>query len=335
MIKDMVARFSADVIKPRVRAMDDAGCMDPAVITGLFENGLMGVEVPAEQGGSGLGFTSACLVIEEIAKVDPSVAVMVDIQVRSTEHVCAVTALEAVTLHLHCIALLCISRAHVYCCCCCCCYDCTHGCKQNTLLNNMLRFYGTPELQSKYFAQMTSSKVASFALSEPGSGSDAFALTTTATLSADKSYYTIEGDTHSFHCVHSHSCSKGSLELLKCCGATACNRQLSEVLASSLLPPSLLLTSACLTCIFQNNRAKDVDKQCRASRDLLCICYCRQSCRLQRYHMLHCRQRGEHHACMHIAYSCTVNLNMLLCLKQQNDAQHDDNFVITKPCITL
>ena len=106
MIKDMVARFSADVIKPRVRAMDDAGCMDPAVITGLFENGLMGVEVPAEQGGSGLGFTSACLVIEEIAKVDPSVAVMVDIQVRSTEHVCAVTALEAVTLHLHCYAWL-------------------------------------------------------------------------------------------------------------------------------------------------------------------------------------------------------------------------------------
>jgi short-chain 2-methylacyl-CoA dehydrogenase len=90
MIKDMVARFSADVIKPRVRAMDDAGCMDLAVIQGLFENGLMGVEVPAEQGGSGLGFTSACLVIEEIAKVDPSVAVMVDIQVRRAEHVCAV-----------------------------------------------------------------------------------------------------------------------------------------------------------------------------------------------------------------------------------------------------
>jgi short-chain 2-methylacyl-CoA dehydrogenase len=57
----------------------------------------------------------------------------------------------------------------------------------------MLRFYATPELQSKYFAEMTTSKVASFALTEPGSGSDAFALTTTATLSADKSYYTIEG----------------------------------------------------------------------------------------------------------------------------------------------
>jgi Acyl-CoA dehydrogenase, middle domain len=69
----------------------------------------------------------------------------------------------------------------------------TRDCKQNTLLNNMLRFYATPELQSKYFAAMTTSKVASFALSEPGSGSDAFALTTTATLSADKSYYTLEG----------------------------------------------------------------------------------------------------------------------------------------------
>eukprot|EP00953_Heterococcus_sp_UTEX-ZZ885_P024576 13436-Heterococcus_DN1.PRE.4 len=166
MIKDMVARFSADVIKPRVRAMDDAGCMDPAVITGLFEDGLMGVEVPAEQGGSGLGFTSACLVIEEIAKVDPSVAVMVDIQSVYAADVCS-----------------CVLLAYVH----------TRDCKQNTLLNNMLRFYATPELQSKYFAAMTTSKVASFALSEPGSGSDAFALTTTATLSADKSYYTIEG----------------------------------------------------------------------------------------------------------------------------------------------
>lgn len=60
--------------------MDTKSMMDPAVISGLFENGLMGVEVPEEFGGSGLNFMSACIVVEEIAKVDPAVAVLVDIQ---------------------------------------------------------------------------------------------------------------------------------------------------------------------------------------------------------------------------------------------------------------
>jgi alkylation response protein AidB-like acyl-CoA dehydrogenase len=32
--------------------------------------------------GAGLSFTSACIVIEELAKVDPAVSVVVDVQVR-------------------------------------------------------------------------------------------------------------------------------------------------------------------------------------------------------------------------------------------------------------
>lgn len=75
-----VSKFAADVIAPRVRDMDANSMMDPAVISGLFENGLMGVEVPEVFGGSGLNFMSACIVVEEIAKVDPAVAVLVDIQ---------------------------------------------------------------------------------------------------------------------------------------------------------------------------------------------------------------------------------------------------------------
>ena len=34
----------------------------------------MGIEAPAEYGGVGLGFTAACLTVEEIARVDPSVS---------------------------------------------------------------------------------------------------------------------------------------------------------------------------------------------------------------------------------------------------------------------
>lgn len=59
--------------------MDATSTMDPDVISGLFEHGLMGVEAPEEHGGSGLNFMSACIVVEEIAKVDPAVAVLVDI----------------------------------------------------------------------------------------------------------------------------------------------------------------------------------------------------------------------------------------------------------------
>jgi short-chain 2-methylacyl-CoA dehydrogenase len=41
----------------------------------------MGIEIPSEYGGSEASFTSAILVIEELAKVDPSISVMVDVHV--------------------------------------------------------------------------------------------------------------------------------------------------------------------------------------------------------------------------------------------------------------
>ena len=40
----------------------------------------MGIEIPTEYGGSGCNFMTSIQVIEEISKVDPSVAVIVDIQ---------------------------------------------------------------------------------------------------------------------------------------------------------------------------------------------------------------------------------------------------------------
>ena len=49
--KKTVSSFAADVIGPRVRDMDTESAMDPAVISALFERGLMGVEAPEELGG--------------------------------------------------------------------------------------------------------------------------------------------------------------------------------------------------------------------------------------------------------------------------------------------
>lgn len=74
-----VRKFAVDNIEPIVRQMDEAEIMDPALIQGLFDNGLMGIEVPEEYGGAGMSFTSAIIAIEEIARVDPSVAVLVDV----------------------------------------------------------------------------------------------------------------------------------------------------------------------------------------------------------------------------------------------------------------
>lgn len=46
----------------------------------MFYFKLMGIEIDPEYGGTGSTFFSSILVIEELAKVDPSVAVLVDIQ---------------------------------------------------------------------------------------------------------------------------------------------------------------------------------------------------------------------------------------------------------------
>lgn len=91
-----------------------------------------------------MNFTSACLVVEELSRVDPSVAILVDIH--------------------------------------------------NTLTNNAVRFWGSEELQKKWLPRLASSDVSSFALSEACSGTDAFAMKTTAVESSDGSYYTLNGE---------------------------------------------------------------------------------------------------------------------------------------------
>ncbi|KAH7484948.1 hypothetical protein PRIC1_004266 [Phytophthora ramorum] len=80
MFKDSVARFAADVIQPAVRSMDEAGEMTPAVIQGLFANGLLSVEIPMEYGGVGASFMSLILTIEELSRVDASVGLLCDLQ---------------------------------------------------------------------------------------------------------------------------------------------------------------------------------------------------------------------------------------------------------------
>lgn len=64
MLQEAVRRFAEDVVQPKVEAMDENEKMDPEVIKGLFEQGLMGIETSEEHGGAGGSFTAAIIVIE-------------------------------------------------------------------------------------------------------------------------------------------------------------------------------------------------------------------------------------------------------------------------------
>ncbi|XP_056658866.1 short/branched chain specific acyl-CoA dehydrogenase, mitochondrial [Monodelphis domestica] len=80
MIKNMVKKFAEKEIAPLVLAMDENSQMDKSVIEGLFQQGLMGIEIETKYGGTGASFFSSILAIEELAKVDASVSVLCDIQ---------------------------------------------------------------------------------------------------------------------------------------------------------------------------------------------------------------------------------------------------------------
>jgi len=62
---------------------------------------------------------------------------------------------------------------------------------QNTLVNNALIRWGTQEQKSTYLPQLATEKVGAYALSEAGSGSDAFALQTRAVDQGD--HYLLNG----------------------------------------------------------------------------------------------------------------------------------------------
>lgn len=79
LMADTVSKFANEVVLPRARDMDEAEAMDPAVVEQCFEQGLMGIEIPEEYGGAGMNFAAAVVAIEELARVDPSVSVMVDV----------------------------------------------------------------------------------------------------------------------------------------------------------------------------------------------------------------------------------------------------------------
>ena len=77
---DTVLGFAKERIAPKVSEMDEKAAFDTALLPALFELGVMGVEVPEQYGGAGSSFFNAILAVEALARVDPSVSVLVDVQ---------------------------------------------------------------------------------------------------------------------------------------------------------------------------------------------------------------------------------------------------------------
>jgi alkylation response protein AidB-like acyl-CoA dehydrogenase len=138
-----VRRFARERLAPHTRAMDEAGVFSKDLLQEFFDLGLMAVEVPEEFGGQGGTFFQSILAIEELARVDPSAAVIVDVQ--------------------------------------------------NTLFHNAILRWASAEQKRRWLPRAAKDTVASYALSEAGSGSDAFALATRAVKGDDGDGYRLTG----------------------------------------------------------------------------------------------------------------------------------------------
>jgi alkylation response protein AidB-like acyl-CoA dehydrogenase len=135
LFRQMVREFAEEKVKPHVMEMDGAAKLPRELIDQLFTLGVMSIEIPVVYGGAGSSFFMAIVAIEELARIDPSVAVCADVQ--------------------------------------------------NTLVNNALLRWLTPTQQQQFLPRLARDTVGAYALSEPGSGSDAFAMATQARPDGD------------------------------------------------------------------------------------------------------------------------------------------------------
>lgn len=72
-----VREFAAREIAPHVMEWDEAQAFPPGLLAGLAELGLLGIQFPARYGGAGLSAVEYCICIEELARVDPAIALTV------------------------------------------------------------------------------------------------------------------------------------------------------------------------------------------------------------------------------------------------------------------
>jgi hypothetical protein len=76
-IKHTIREFAESELRPHVMEWDESQHFPIELQPKFAELGVMGVLVPEQYGGSGLGYIEYAVIIEEIARVDPSVALAI------------------------------------------------------------------------------------------------------------------------------------------------------------------------------------------------------------------------------------------------------------------
>ena len=136
LLKQTIRDFAETQIAPGAAERDEAARFPNELIPKMAELGLFGIMIPQEYGGAGLDAVSAAIIVEELARVDAAVALIV----ASHNSLCA---------------------AHIF-------------------------SFGNDVQKQKYLSSLArGQKLGAWALTEPGSGSDAAALKTRATLEGD------------------------------------------------------------------------------------------------------------------------------------------------------
>ena len=141
MLVKMTREFAEKEIAPRAEELDRSGEFPNETTRKLAELGFLGLNVPKEYGGVGLGEVDKVLTVMEIARACASTAEMYAVQL---------------------------------------------------LVNGIIVSHGTEEQKRKYLGMTCrEGKIGAFALTEPGAGSDAGGLQTTAVEDGD--YYVLNG----------------------------------------------------------------------------------------------------------------------------------------------
>ena len=73
-----VEEFARDVVAPRAAAIDEEGAFPYDIVGSMAKMGLFGLPFPERYGGMGGDFFALCLAIEELARVDSSVAITLE-----------------------------------------------------------------------------------------------------------------------------------------------------------------------------------------------------------------------------------------------------------------
>ncbi|MFD4640938.1 acyl-CoA dehydrogenase family protein [Lentzea sp. NPDC058436] len=136
-LRKTVEEFARDEVAPVIGDFYERCEFPYEIVAKMGQMGLLGLPFPEEHGGMGGDYFALCVTLEELARVDSSVAITVE----------AATSLGAMPIYR----------------------------------------FGTDEQKAEWLPSLTSGeKLGAFGLTEPGSGSDAGGLTTTARLDGDE-----------------------------------------------------------------------------------------------------------------------------------------------------